>query len=71
MLIITTKENERLYDVESIKNILKVSRSKVQRKLKKQNTQIIRYKNLFLYPEKTLFNIMEELIIEKLMKLDD
>ena len=46
MIIHFTKENKNLYDVETIKRILNVSKSKVQRELKKQQTEIIKYKNL-------------------------
>lgn len=66
-----TKENKNLYDVETIRSILNVSKSKVQRELKKQQTEIIKYKNLFLYPETTLFELMEIVLIEKLHKRND
>ena len=66
MIIHFTKENKNLYDVETIRSILNVSKSKVQRELKKQQTEIIKYKNLFLYPETTLFELMEIVLIEKL-----
>jgi hypothetical protein len=71
MIIHFTKENKNLYDVETIKRILNVSKSKVQRELKKQQTEIIKYKNLFLYPETTLFELMEIVLIEKLEKVND
>ncbi len=71
MIIHFTKENKNLYDVETIKRILNVSKSKVQRELKKQQTEIIKYKNLFLYPETTLFELMEIILIEKLEKVND
>ncbi len=71
MIIHFTKENKNLYDVETIKRILNVSKSKVQRELKKQQTEIIKYKNLFLYPETTLFELMEIVLIEKLNKVND
>ena len=71
MIIHFTKENKNLYDVETIKSILNVSKSKVQRELKKQQTEIIKYKNLFLYPETTLFELMEIVLIEKLNKVND
>ncbi len=71
MIIYFTKENKNLYDVETIKRILNVSKSKVQRELKKQQTEIIKYKNLFLYPENTLFELMEIILIEKLEKVND
>jgi hypothetical protein len=65
MIIHITEQNNYLYDVETIRRILNVSKSKVQRELKKQQTEIIKYKNLFLYPEKTLFELLEIIIIEK------
>lgn len=73
MIIHFTEENKNrvLYDVETMKNILNVSKSKVQRELKKQQTEIIKYKNLFLYPETTLFELLEIVIIEKLEKEND
>ena len=71
MIIHFTKENKNLYDVETIRSILNVSKSKVQRELKKQQTEIIKYKNLFLYPETTLFELMEIVLIEKLNKGND
>jgi predicted transcriptional regulator len=71
MIIHFTKENKNFYDVETIRSILNVSKSKVQRELKKQQTEIIKYKNLFLYPETTLFELMEIVLIEKLEKVND
>lgn len=71
MIIHFTRDNENFYDVESIKKLLNISRSKVQRELKKQQTEIIKYKNLFLYPETTLFELMEIVLIEKLEKVND
>ena len=71
MIIHITEENKNLYDVETIKQILNVSKSKVQRELKKQQTEIIKYKNLFLYTETTLFELLEIIIIEKNRKVND
>jgi hypothetical protein len=71
MIIHITEQNNYLYDVESIRRLLNVSRSKVQRELKKQQTEIIKYKNLFLYPETTLFELLEIIIIEKNRKVND
>jgi hypothetical protein len=62
------KDNRKLYDIETMKQILKVPKSKIQRELKRIDGEIIIYKNLFLYPEKTLFNLMEIILIEKLEK---
>jgi hypothetical protein len=71
MIIHITEQNNYLYDVESIRRLLNVSRSKVQRELKKQQTEIIKYKNLFLYSETTLFELLEIIIIEKNRKVND
>lgn len=62
-----TEENKRLYDVESMRRILGVSRSKVQRELKRNNfLNLIKYNNRHLYSERILFSLMEVIIIEKL-----
>lgn len=65
------KDNRKLYDIETMKQVLKVPKSKIQRELKRIDGDIIKYKNLFLYPEKTLFNLMEIILIEKLEKNND
>ena len=62
------KDNRKLYDIETMKQILKVPKSKIQRELKNIDGEIIKYKNLFLYPEKTLFSLMEIILVEKLEK---
>lgn len=71
MVVFVIKGNRRLYDFQTIKQILNLSRSKVQRELKKQNTEIVKYKNLYLYEETTLLNLMELILIEKLGKSND
>ena len=71
MVVFVIKGNRKLYDIETMKQILNVSRSKVQRELKKQNTEIVKYKNLYLYEETTLLNLMELILIEKLGKSND
>lgn len=68
MINFITKNNKILYDIETMKQILKVPKSKIQRELKKQDNEIIKYKNLFLYPEKTLYTLMEIILIEKIEK---
>ena len=62
------KENKKLYDIHSIRKILNINKSKIQRELKSIDGEIVKYKNLHLYPEKTLFNLMEKIFIEKLEK---
>lgn len=71
MIVFVIKENKKYYDIETMRQILNVSKSKIQRQLKKQDTEIVKYKNLHLYNEHTLFNLMEVILIEKLEKVND
>ena len=71
MIVFVIKENKKYYDVETMRQILNVSKSKIQRQLKKQDNEIVKYKNLHLYNEHTLFSLMEVILIEKLEKIDD
>ena len=70
-MVIFVENNKRMYDIETIKEIVNVSRSKIQRELKKLDGKVIKYKNLFLYEEKILFNLMEMILIEKMNKQND
>ena len=54
-----------------MRQILNVSKSKIQRELKKLNTEVVKHKNLHLHSERTLFSLMEVILIEKLEKIDD
>lgn len=66
-----TEENDKLYDFNSIKNILKVSKTKLYRDLKKiEENEFVRYKNQYLYKEKTLLLLMEKTLIERLEKIE-
>lgn len=71
MIVFVIKENKKYYDIETMRRILNVSKSKIQRQLKKQDNEIVKYKNLHLYNEHTLFSLMEVILIEKLEKIDD
>jgi hypothetical protein len=71
MIKFITKNNKPFYDIETMKQILKVPKSKIQRELKNIDTEIIKYKNLHLFPERTLFYLMEIILIEKLGKEND
>ena len=63
---------ENLYDFNTIKNIVKHQRSKLQRKLKKiSGTDIVRYKNQNLYKEEVLFLLMEETLFQELDKIEE
>ena len=62
------KGSKKLYDIQTMIKILNINKSKIQRELKSIDGEIVKYKNLHLYPEKTLFNLMEIIFIEKLEK---
>ena len=62
------KDDKILYDIEMMKKLLNITKSKIQRELKSIDGEIVKYKNLHLYPEKTLFSLMEIVLIEKLEK---
>ena len=70
-MVIFVENNKRMYDIETIKEIVNVSRSKIQRELKKLDGKVLKYKNLFLYEERMLFNLMEIILIEKLSITND
>jgi len=62
------KDDKIFYDIETMRMILNVPKAKLQRELKKHDIEITKYKNLFLYPEMTLFILMEQIVIEKINK---
>ncbi len=62
------KGSKKLYDIQTMITILNINKSKIQRELKSIDGEIVKYKNLHLYPEKTLLNLMEIIFIEKLEK---
>ena len=68
MVEFITKNNKKLYDISTMIRVLNVPKSKIQRELLKQETEIIKYKNLHLYPETTFFKLIETILIEKLEK---
>ena len=70
-MVIFVENNNRMYDIETIKEIVNVSRSKIQRELKKLDGKVLKYKNLFLYEESMLFNLMEIILIEKICITND
>lgn len=66
-----SEENDNLYDVNSIKSILGVNKSKLQREFKKlPEKQFIKYKNQYLFKERTLFDLMINRIFERLYKME-
>lgn len=70
MVTFIIKGNKKYYDIETMRTVLRVPRAKIQRELKKQDAEIVKYKNLYLYQESTFFNLMELIFIEKLNKID-
>lgn len=69
MVTFLLKES-KYYDIETMRCVLQVPKAKIQRELKKMNTDFVKYKNLYLYNELTLLNLMELILIEKLYKVD-
>ncbi len=64
-----SEEDDKLYDVDTMRNILNTSKSKVQREIKRNRlSESTKYKNKFLYSEITLFTIMEKMLYEKLKR---
>ena len=49
MVTFIIKVNKKYYDIETMRTVLKVPSTKIQRELKKQDAEIVRYKNLQLY----------------------
>lgn len=63
--------SNKLYDFNTLKNILKIDRSKLQRDLRRfSGTDYVKYKNQHLYKERILFLLMEELLFERLYKIE-
>lgn len=65
-----TEDANNLYDFETMRRLLKKSRSKLHREIIKNNIKGVRYKNQYLYSEQTLFVFMEDELINRLDKYD-
>ncbi len=64
-----SEENDRLFDVSTMREILGASRSKIQRLIKRnQLCEKVKYNNKNLYTENVLFTVMENILIEKFEK---
>lgn len=64
-----SEENDKLYDISSMREIVGTSRSKIQREIKRNKlSETLVYNNKNLYGEKVLFTIMEKVMIEKYEK---
>lgn len=65
-----TRKGEKLYDFYTLESILKVNKSKLQRDINTiSERDFVKYKNQYLYKEKTLFLLLEKRLIEKLDKI--
>jgi len=53
-----------------MRRLLNKSRSKLHREIIKNNIKGVRYKNQYLYSEQTLFDFMEEELINRLDRYD-
>ena len=71
MMILYTDANEnKLFDFNTLQRILKMNKSKLYRALNQlPNVEVIKYKNQFLYQEKTLFELMKLELINRLEKM--
>ncbi len=66
-----SEENDKLYDISSMREIVGTSRSKIQREIKRNKlSETLVYNNKNLYGEYVLFTIMEKILLEKLMKVN-
>ena len=71
MILYTDANKNELYDFNTLQKILKMNKSKLYRELNKlSEIRDIKYKNKFLYQEKTLFKLMKLKLIERLEKMD-
>ena len=66
-----TEREDNLYDFTTIKQILGVNKSKLHREIHKLTERgFVKYKNQYLYKEKTLFLLMEQILFERLDKME-
>lgn len=66
---IIEKENKILYDLNGIKNLLNISKSKAHRMIIKSKIEFIPFKNLKLYDEVAIMTLMEILFMERITKI--
>jgi len=70
MILYTDANNNKLIDFNTLQTILKMNKSKLYRALNQlPNVEVIKYKNQFLYQEKTLFELMKIELINRLEKM--
>ena len=67
-----SEENNKLYDFETLRRLIGYSKSKLHRDLHKlKNCEFVKFKNQFLYTERTMFEMMEIVLFEKLDKIQN
>lgn len=70
MILYTDANENKLFDFNTLQRILKMNKSKLYRALNQlPNVEVIKYKNQFLYQEKTLFELMKLELINRLEKM--
>ena len=66
-----TEKDDNLYDFTSMKEILGVTKSKLNRELQKlPQKEFVKYKNQYLYNEITLLLLMETILFQRLDKIE-
>lgn len=66
-----TEKDDNLYDFTSMKEILGVTKSKLNRELQKlPQKDFVKYKNQYLYNETTLLLLMETILFQRLDKIE-
>ena len=66
-----TEKDDNLYDFTSMKEILGVTKSKLNRELQKlPQKDFVKYKNQYLYNETTLLLLMEKILFQRLDKIE-
>ena len=66
-----TEKDDNLYDFTSMKEILGVTKSKLNRELQKlPQKDFVKYKNQYLYNEVTLLLLMETILFQRLDKIE-
>jgi hypothetical protein len=68
MKIYYLDENEnKLFDFQTLQKVLNMNKSKLYRAIGElEGIEVVKYKNQFLYNEKTLFMLMREKLIERI-----
>ena len=62
-----TEEENNYFDFDTIRKFTRLSKSKLYRDLNKlKEKDILKYKNQFLYSENTLFQLLENICLEKI-----